>query len=36
VRGDNVEKADLVGRVVIVPELSVERQTFDVYGGYDI
>jgi hypothetical protein len=29
VRGDNVEKADLVGRVVIVPELGVERQTLD-------
>jgi hypothetical protein len=29
VRGDHVEKADLVGRVVIVPELSVERQTLD-------
>jgi hypothetical protein len=29
VRGDDVEKADLVGRVVIVPELGVERQTLD-------
>ncbi len=28
-RGDNVEKADLVGHVVIVPELGVERQTLD-------